>query len=172
MNNRFRSIIFVLLVVYMVISACAQTKFYTPQPDAVSYHLDGLPADVVFVTVNDLRPNSDNDDGLANVLKIQLSEAFSLHPSKQLTNRYTVTVDIIDHRSFFTLGNWNASTRFRIRLENSMGKILGQWEAVGSAQHSNTWNLWGDSTAEEVSQESYNSAVSDMMSYLSQVTVH
>jgi hypothetical protein len=167
MKNRFPSIIFVLLVVYIVISACAQTKFYTPRPATAKYYLDGLPANVVNVIVNDLRLNSDNNE-LASVLKMQLLAALYPQPSNQSTNRYVLTIDIIDHRSFFSLGNWNASTHFHIRLTDSMGKMLGQWEAKGSAQLSNMWSF---DTAKEVAQNSYEIAISDMMSSLSQVTV-
>jgi hypothetical protein len=49
-----------------------------------------------------------------------------------------------------------------------MGKMLGQWEAKGSAQLSNMWSF---DTAKEVAQNSYEIAISDMMSSLSQVTV-
>ena len=158
----------VLLGTSFFFYGCAQTKQYTPRSATVNYHLAGLPSNIVTVHVNDLRPDSNSSDGLQNVLKGQVMASLSTEPSKELSKRYILTVDIIEHRSFFTLGNWNASTRFRIRLANAMGKIMGQWDAKGTAHRS---NMWGYATAEAVAQDSYNIAVADMMSILSAVSV-
>jgi hypothetical protein len=154
--------------VYMTVIGCAKIKYYTPLPTEANYHLDGLPAESVKVIVNDLRPNLDHEDGLASVVKTQLWAALYPQPSKQLSEKYRIIVDIINHHSFYASGSWNASTRFRIRLIDSEGKMLNQWEAKGSAQISSMWHL---GAAEDVSQDSYDGAVSDMMSYLSHVTV-
>lgn len=168
MLKTFKVSLFALLSASFILNGCAQTKQYTPRSAAANYHLAGLPSNVVAVHVNDLRPDSNNSDGLQNVLKGQVMASLSTEPSQELSNRYILTVDIIEHRSFFTLGNWNASTHFRIRLANAMGKIMGQWDARGTAHRS---NMWGYATAEAVGQDSYNIAVADMMSTLSAVSV-
>lgn len=156
-----------LLMIIAVIS-CAQTKQYTPIPSTKNYQLRGLPVNVVDVQVNDLRPETANGDFLRDVLRSQVVAALSRDPVQQSANKYVLTIDIIEHRSFFTLGNWNASTRFRIRLVDSRGGKIGQWEAVGNSRRS---NMWGYATAAAVSQDAYNIAVADMMSSLSQVII-
>jgi hypothetical protein len=168
MLKKIKVPLFVLLGASFILYGCAQTKQYTPRSAATNYHLTGLPSNVVTVHVNDLRPDSNSSDGLESVLKGQVMASLSSEASQELSNRYTLTVDIIEHRSFFTLGNWNASTHFRIRLANAMGKIIGQWDARGTAHRS---NMWGYATAEAVGQDSYNIAVADMMSILSAVSV-
>lgn len=166
---RNSTIVFLLFIpIFTLIFGCSQTKQYTPRPPVREYQLPGMSANIVEVQINDLRPDSNRDEGLKNVLKGQLLAAFSSQPGHQKINRYTLIVDIIEHRSFFTLGNWNASTRFRIRLKDPAGNIIGQWNAMGTAIRS---NIWGFATAEAVSQDSYDIAVADMMSNLSQVSI-
>lgn len=150
------------------IVGCAQTKQYTPNIATVSYQLQGLPANIVRVKVNDLRPETSPSDGLKEVLRGQITAALSQEPTKVEAKDYTIIVDIIENRSFFTLGNWNASTRLRVKLVDKAGAIIGQWDAVGGARRS---KLWGSATAKAVAQDSYNIAVADMMSSLSQVSV-
>ncbi len=157
-----------MLFTCFLVNSCAQTKQYTPRPAAANYQLPGLPANIVTVQVNDLRPDANTDDGLQKILKGQVMAALSAEPSYQTANRYVLAVDIVEHRSFFTLGNWNASTHFRIRLGDASGNAVGQWDARGTAHRS---NMWGYATAEAVSQDSYNIAVADMMSILSSVSV-
>jgi hypothetical protein len=81
---------------------------------------------------------------------------------------YRLNIDIIEHRSFFTLGNWNASTKLRIKLIDPKNNIVGNWSAEGNAHRS---NMWGYATAKAVSQDAYNIAVADMMSTLSAVSL-
>lgn len=168
MPNNYSFVVVVSLIICMIIGGCAQTKHYTPRPAAAAYQLPDLPANIIDVQVNDLRPDVNPNEGLKNILKGQLLAALSSQPAHQLINRYTLAVDIIEHRSFFTLGNWNASTRFRVRLKDTSGNILGQWDATAIAHRS---NMWGYASAEAVSQDSYDIAVADMMSSLSQVSV-
>ncbi len=154
------------LLVCVFLTSCAQTKQYTPRPAATLYQLAGLPANVVDVKVSDLRPEVGVDDGLGSVLRAQLLAALSPQPASAATGRYTLSVDIIEHRSFFTLGNWNGATRFRIKLISATGSVIGQWDATGTARLS---NMWGYATAVAVSQDAYNVALADMMSSLSQI---
>jgi len=166
--SSFSRTLLVVLIPCAFMGGCAQTKQYTPSPSATAYQLAGLPANIVDVQVNDLRPDAGADEAFKNVLRGQLLAALSSQVAHESANRYSLTVDIIEHRSFFTLGNWNASTRFRIRLKGAGSSILGQWDATGTARRS---NMWGYVTAAAVSQDSYNIAVADLMSSLSQASV-
>ena len=158
----------ILCLVWFFIFGCAQTMQYTPNIATTSYQLPRLPANLVRVKVNDLRPETSPSDGLKEVLRGQITAALSQEPTNVEGKDYTIIIDIIENRSFFTLGNWNASTRLRVKLVDKSGAIIGQWDAVGNAQRS---NMWGYATAKAVGQDSYNIAVADMMSSLSKVSV-
>ena len=162
--SRF-SFFFILIVAF---AGCAQTKQYTPQPIGTQYSLSGMPSDIVRVQVNDLRAEKENSEQLIQAIKGQILSALS--PDKITGNRslYNLQIDIIEHRSFFTLGNWNASTKLRIKLIDPQNNIIGNWNAEGNAHRS---NMWGYATAKAVSQDAYNIAVADMMSNLSAVSL-
>jgi hypothetical protein len=147
---------------------CAQTRQFTPTAAPVQFQLQGLPANLVEVQVNDLRALTSETDAVPQVLKAQLVSALSPQAAPASPARYRLIVDVIEHRAFFTIGNWNASTRLRARLSDLVGKPFGQWEASGTARRS---NLLGYATAEAVAQDSYNIAVADLLSSLSSVSV-
>ena len=151
-----------------VLVGCAQTRQFTPTAAPVQIQLRGLPANVVEVQVNDLRGHTSEPDAVPQVLKAQLVAALSAEPAPAGTSRYRLVVDVIEHRAYFTLGNWNASTRLRARLTDLTGKPFGQWEASGTAGRS---NMFGYGTAEAVAQDSYNIALADLLSSLSAVSV-
>lgn len=167
MKKYFSRFTFLLLLI-VALTGCAQTKQYTPQPIGTQYNLSGMPADLVRVKVNDFRAEKENSDQLTQAIKGQILSALS--PEKIAGNRsfYNLQVDIIEHRSFFTLGNWNASTKLRIKLIDPQNNIIGNWSAEGNAHRS---NMWGYATAKAVSQDAYNIAVADMMSTLSAVSL-
>lgn len=167
MIKQFSLFAFLCLLI-VVLAGCAQTKQYTPQPIGTQYNLTGMPADLVRVQVNDLRAEKENPEQLIQAIKGQILSALS--PEKITGNRslYNLHIDIIEHRSFFTLGNWNASTKFRIKLIEPNKNIIGNWNAEGNAHRS---NMWGYATAKAVSQDSYNIAIADMMSTLSSVSL-
>jgi hypothetical protein len=161
--------IFTFLSLFIVfLTGCAQTKQYTPQPIGTQYNLSGMPADLVRVQVNDLRAERENFEQLIQGIKGQILS--SLSPDKITGNRslYDLHIDIIEHRSFFTLGNWNASTKLRIKLIDPKKNMIGNWNAEGTAHRS---NMWGYETAKAVSQDAYNIAIADMMSTLSAVSL-
>ena len=119
--------------------------------------------------MHDRRLDTAVRDSLPQVLKAQLIAALSPEPAPAVTSRYNLVVDIIEHRAVFTPGfpYWTASTRFRTRLLEPGGNILGQWDAIGSGRR---WNMWGYTTAQAVAQESYNMAVADLLSSLASVS--
>ncbi len=141
---------------------------YASQPVGTGYNLSGMPSDLVRVQVNDLRAEKNQSEQLIQTIKGQVLSALS---DEQITGKhklYKLSIDIVEHRSYFTFGNWNASTRLRIRLVAPKGKIEGNWIAEGKAHR---YNLWGYATAKAVSQDAYNIAIADMMSTLSSVSL-
>ena len=169
MSNFYAKRAFVVFGVALVLFVgCAQTRQFTPVPASVRFQLEGLPANMIEVHVNDLRGQSNEPDSAPQVLKAQIVNSLSTQPAPSGETRYRLIVDIIEHRAFFTIGNWNASTRLRARLFNSKRNSLGQWDASGTARRS---NMFGYATAEAVAQDSYNIAVADLLSSLSPVSV-
>jgi hypothetical protein len=162
--SRF-SFFFILIVAF---AGCAQTKQYAPQPIGTQYNLSGMPSDIVRVQVNDLRAGKENSEQLIQAIKGQILSALSSDKIAVNRSLYNLKIDIIEHRSFFTLGNWNASTKLRIKLIDPQNNIIGNWNAEGNAHRS---NMWGYTTAKAVSQDAYNIAVADMMSNLSAVSL-
>ena len=77
-----------LLFTCFLMNGCAQTKQYTPRPAAANYQLPGLPANIVTVHVNDLRPDANKDDELHKILKGQVMAALSAESSNQTATRY------------------------------------------------------------------------------------
>ena len=152
----------------VVLAGCAQTKQYTPQPIGTQYNLAGMPADLVRVQVNDLRAERENSEQLIQGIKGQILSALSTEQITGNRSLYSLKIDIIEHRSFFTLGNWNASTKLRIKLIDPENNMVGNWNSEGNAHRS---NMLGYATAKAVSQDAYNIAVADMMSTLSAVSL-
>src|SRR5262245_18978156 len=105
-----------LLALGALLSGCAQTRQFTPSATPARYQLHGLPANIVEVQVNDLRPEQSAGDALPQFLKTQLVTSLSPDPAPEATPHCRLIVDVIEHRAFFTLGNWNAATRLRARL--------------------------------------------------------
>lgn len=167
MKKHFSLFAFLFLLT-VVLVGCAQTKQYTPQPIGTQYYLTGIPADLVRIQVNDLRAEKENSEQLTQAIKGQILSALSQEKIDGNRSLYNLHIDIIVHRSFFTLGNWNASTKLRIKLIDPKNNIVGNWNAEGTAHRS---NMWGYATAKAVSQDAYNIAVADMMSTLSTVSL-
>ena len=157
-----------MIVAMVLLAGCAQTKQYTPLPIGTQYNLSGMPADIIRVQVNDLRAEKDSSEQLVQVIKGQILSALSPEKTTGDLVLYSLNIDIIEHRSFFTLGNWNATTKLRIKLIDPKNNIVGNWIAEGNAHLS---NMWGYATAKAVSQDAYNIAVADMMSILSAVSL-
>ncbi len=161
--------LFVFVSIWIVVlSGCAQVKVYTPQSVGSQYSLKGMPADLVRVQLNDLRAERENSEQLIQVIKGQILSALS--PDKITAPRsvYTLQIDIIEQRAFFTNGNWNGSTRLRVKLLDPDANIIGNWNVEGDAHRS---NMQGYATAKAVTQDSYNNAMADMMSTLSAVSL-
>jgi hypothetical protein len=101
---------------------------------------------------------------LSSAIQSQISNAL---PNKTtIHNHYRLTVDVIEYRSFFTLGNWNASTRLRWRVQQSNGSLVQEGVSVGEGHRS---NMVGYITAGAASQDAFNVAMADLMSTLSAI---
>ncbi|MBW2636102.1 MAG: hypothetical protein JRC86_01015 [Deltaproteobacteria bacterium] len=162
-------VLFCILVVTTFAAGCAETKQYTIGLPDTTYELPGIPANIVDVRVNDLRPEKEAADGLKDILKGQVVTALSSREVEQSPDHYTLIIDIIEHRPFLKRDDdWIATTWFRIKLLDRRGNSFEEWQAMGLAQSS---RLWGLVKAESVSQDSYEMALSYMMSSLSQVTI-
>ena len=147
---------------------CAQSKVYAPAPAAIRVQLRGLPVNLIAVEVTDLRAERPADDSLSAILREQLISSLGEADSSQSLARHRLLLDIIEHRSYFTLGNWHGSTHLRARLVAPGGQVSGPWEATGSAHRS---NMFGYQTAKAVSQESYNAAIADLLSALNAISI-
>lgn len=167
MKKYFHLFLFTSILI-VILAGCAQTKQYTPEPIGTQYSLSGMPSDLVRVQVKDLRADKENSEQLIQAIKGQILSALSSEKITGIQSLYNLQIDIIEHRSFFTLGNWNASTKLRIKLIDPKNNIIGNWNAEGNAHRS---NMWGYATAKAVSQDAYNIAIADMMSTLSAVTL-
>jgi hypothetical protein len=111
-----------------------------------------------------LRAERNNSVELISAIRSQISNALAENASGH--NHYTLTVDVIEHRSFFTLGNWNALTRLKWRVQQGNGSILRESVSLGEGHRS---NMAGYLTAAAVSQDSFNVAMADLMSSLSAI---
>jgi TonB family protein len=147
---------------------CTQTKAYTPEASPVRVELRGLQANRVSVEVNDLRAEKSDGDSLTAIIREQIEGSLGRTDATPVGTKHRLLIDVVEHRSYFTLGNWNAATRFRARLVAPDGAIAGPWEATGSGRRS---NMFGYQTARAVAQDSYNAAMSDLLSALNAVTV-
>jgi hypothetical protein len=161
--------LFIIILWILLFLGCAQIKQYAPEVISKKYILPGMPAEIVRITVKDLRAERENSEELVQAITEQVQEALSPEQVSNSVNFYFLNVDIIEHRSFFTLANWNASTRLRIILTDSKNNTIGSWNAEGSAQRS---NMWGYFTAKAVSQDAYNIAIAEMMSVLSSISLN
>ena len=152
------------VLVCTVFLGCAQTGSYAPKPVTATYRLENFSKSNLQVVVRDMRAERSNSVELISAIQSQISNALTEKASGH--NRYTLTVDVIEHRSFFTLGNWNASTRLKWRVQQGDGSILREGVSVGEGHRS---NMAGYLTAEAVSQDAFNVAMADLMSSLSAI---
>ena len=162
----YRNILIAIVNIFCIftIVGCAQVKNYSPNTLSKSYILTNFSCNKTKVNVNDFRANSSDDVyNLCNIIKQQIESSLSTNQTKY---SYIISVDIIEHKSFFTLGNWNAETLLRVNITTSSGNEIASFDATGRASLS---NMCGYSTAKAVSQEAYNLAISDLMSKLSHV---
>jgi hypothetical protein len=109
-----------------VLLGCAQTGSYAPNPVTATYRLDNFSKPNLQIVVRDLRAERTNLAELISAIQSQIANALTERATAH--SHYTLTVDVIEHRSFFTLGNWNALTRLKWRVQQGNGAILREEE--------------------------------------------
>lgn len=153
-----------LLPMVICFGACAQTASYAPKPLSASYELPNFSRSSTRVVVHDFRAERDNSVELVRVITDQIERAFPRTATS--ATPHILNVDVIEHRSFFTLGNWNAVTKLKWRVASSGGHLLGEGLANGEGHRS---NMAGYLTARHVSQDAFNAAMADLFSSLATV---
>ena len=143
---------------------CAQTGLYAPKPVTATYRLENFSKSNLQIVVRDLRAERSNSVELISAIQSQISNALTKKPTPH--SHYTLTVDVIEHRSFFTLGDWNAPTRLKWRVKQANGSVLREGVSVGEGHRS---NMAGYLTAGAVSQDAFNVAMADLISSLSAI---
>jgi hypothetical protein len=159
--SSLKNILIVLLLGF--VTSCAQSISFAPTPAAVSYRISNFSRSSLRVVVNDFRGERENSDTLVAAIRSEIENSL-LGPASD--RQYLLTVDVIEHRSFFTLGNWHATTRLKWRIERSSGQMIKDGIAVGEGHRS---NMTGYFTAAAVSQDSFNAAMADLLSSISAV---
>jgi hypothetical protein len=144
------------------------TRTFTPTPSLARVELRGLPADRVTIQVNDLRTEKGEDDSLVDVVHGEIERSLAPSDMAAEQERHSLVLDVIEHRAFFDLGNWNGVTRFRARLVTPAGATLGTWEGRGTSRRANTG---GTRTSATVAQDSYDAAIADLLSALGGASV-
>jgi hypothetical protein len=169
LNDAFvsgRSRAIALTGVLMLLIGCAQTTSYAPKPITATFSLGNFSKGSLQVVVRDLRAKRENSEALITAIQSQVLN--SLSGGAATHNHYKLTVDVIEHRSFFTLGNWSASIRLKWRVQRENGSMVGDGVSVGEGHRS---NMAGYFTAGAVSQDAFNVAMADLMSSLSAIQV-
>jgi hypothetical protein len=142
---------------------CAQSISYSPSPITASYTLNNFSRANTRVIVKDLRAQRDGSSELISAIQNQIERALA---GGRNSGQYVITIDVIEHRSYFTMGNWNALTRLRWRVQRGNGSIIREGQAIGEGHRS---NMLGYATANAVSQDAFDAAMADLLSALSSV---
>lgn len=154
---------FLLLLPFLLLCCCAQSVSFTPNSSVASYQLSNFSRSNLRVVVNDFRTERENSAALTGAIRSEIERSLFGPASNR---QYVLTVDVIEQRSFFTLGNWHATTRLKWRIEGSGGRIIKDGIASGEGHRS---NMGGYFTAAAVGQDSFNAAMADLLSSISAV---
>ena len=156
-NKRLYFIAFCFIFICFF-TACSTTKNFKPNIISNSNMvLENLPLQKTTIIVNDKRLAKADDD-IAICMQEQLTQALS---KKDTLNdqTYTLTIDIIAYKSFFTFAEWNAELALTVNLKEN-NTTAGSWEIEETAKRS---NVKGYTTAKEVSQDVYEKAVAKLI---------
>jgi hypothetical protein len=147
-----------------LLSCCAQSVSYVPNSTSVSYRISNFSRTSLRILVNDFRGERENSDALIAAIRNEIENSLFGPPSERI--RFVLTVDVIEDRSFFTLGNWHATTRLKWRIERIGGQSIKDGVALGEGHRS---NMTGYFTAAALSQDSFNAAMADLLSSISAI---
>jgi len=155
--KRFFIVFLVFLLSWLFIS-CSTVKHYTPNTE--NFNVDNsvnIPHDSINLIVNDLR--GDNIDQTKNIIAhIVLSSLNNLQNNFNNENSI-ITIDIIEHRAFFTFMRWNAETILKLNISNENSIIIEQTINANDS----IFNTGGYRSAERVAQKSFEKAMNDLM---------
>jgi hypothetical protein len=140
-----------------LIAAIEQVLEKGADPHQDSEEEERLETECKQVVVRDRRAERDRSDALISEIQFQISTWLTESAIKH--NRYTLTVDVIEHRSFFTNVFWNASTQLKWRVQQENGLIVRKGVSVGKGRRFNTF---GHLTAREVSNDAFYVAMADL----------
>jgi hypothetical protein len=141
-----------------LLASCVQTASFAPSAISARYSVGTLNRTTTKVTVNDLRAERGSSS-------VPLTTTLYATITNALSGSKSLTVDVIEHRSFFTIGNWHAVTRLKWRLDAGSNRIA-EGESIGQGSRS---NMFGYATASAVSKDAFNAAVADLMGDLSAI---
>lgn len=150
-------------ILCLFLIGCAQVKHYSPNQTNRQYSLQNFSITNCSVKINNFRTNVESYDNLGQIIRQQILSSFAGKNTKEI---YVISVDIIEHKAFFTLGNWNGETLLRVKVSTQSGNDIAFFDSVGRASLS---NFWGYESAKDASQNAYNLAMSDLMSKLSHI---
>jgi len=150
-------IVFLAFLFSWLFFSCSTVKYYTP--NTVNFNVDNsvnIPHDSINLIVNDLR--GDNIDQTKNTIaNIVLYSLNNLNKGKLI-----ITIDIIEHRAFFTFMRWNAETILKLNISNENSLMIEQ--AINASD--SMFNTGGYRSAERVAQKSFEKAMNDLIEIL------
>lgn len=163
MQNKTKKCIsaFITFLIFVIVTGCASVRYITPQVIKNDITLSNLSESSTKVIVTDYRLAVFPDD-VCNSIQKQLTQ--SLSKAAPLSDvESTLTVDVIEYKSFFTHNEWHGEIKLKVILKNADNKLLGSWDIYETTKRA---NIWGYTTAKQVSQEVYEKAMSHLIAVL------
>jgi len=153
---RFFIVFLAFMFSYLFIS-CSTVKHYTP--NTVNFNVDNsvnIQYNSINLIVNDLR--GDNIDQTKNTIaNVVLSSLNNFSKGNSI-----ITIDIIEHRAFFTFMRWNAETILKINISDKNFLMIEQTISASDS----IFNTGGYRSAERVTQKSFEKAMNDLINIL------
>jgi hypothetical protein len=84
-------------------------RYGATSPSSSAYAVSNFSKPDLQVIVKDARAERDESDGLVSAIQSEITSSLSGNTTRR--RKFLLTVDLIEHRSYFTYGNWNAVTR-------------------------------------------------------------
>lgn len=160
--------IFLVMVLVLVscisfIFGCSTVQYVTPKNENKNFSFENLTKDNTNIEVKDYR-NISQKDKLCDTLQVHLEEI--LNSDKMSTEPFTLQVDILDYKAYFSRSNWNADFNVNIKLIDKQNTVVFNKEI---RETETRYNMWGYGTAKEVSQQVYDKAIASIVSSVNDV---
>ncbi|MGH7554900.1 MAG: hypothetical protein ACREMQ_18015 [Longimicrobiales bacterium] len=125
------------LVLVLTLGGCTQVMHFVPEEPITGVTLVGWPRNRVALDIQDFRADDrDGSEKLLTTLRRSMEAALS-PPVATDGSPYRLRIGVVEHRSFFTAGNWNARTRLRATLVDTDGRVVKTYNAIGADSRSN-----------------------------------